>query len=72
MQKRRLGRTGLKVSVLGYGAGADGGLFTKDQFQKLAKRESPCLAKASSWNGPIVDNPLPLRFSLDFAFHHPP
>ena len=29
MQKRRLGRTGLEVSVLGYGAGAVGGLFTK-------------------------------------------
>jgi len=29
MQKRRLGRTGLEVSILGYGAGAVGGLFTK-------------------------------------------
>ena len=29
MEKRRLGRTGLMVSVLGYGAGAVGGLFTK-------------------------------------------
>src|SRR6476659_4200250 len=29
MQKRRLGRTGLEVSVLGYGAGAVGWLFTK-------------------------------------------
>src|SRR5512139_7499 len=29
MEMRRLGRTGLKVSVLGYGAGAVGGLFTK-------------------------------------------
>ena len=29
MQKRELGRTGLEVSVLGYGAGAVGGLFTK-------------------------------------------
>src|SRR6266850_159851 len=29
MQKRRLGRTGLEVSLLGYGAGAVGGLFTK-------------------------------------------
>ena len=29
MEKRRLGRTGLKVSVLGYGAGAVGGLFSK-------------------------------------------
>ena len=29
MQKRRLGRTGLEVSVLVYGAGAVGGLFTK-------------------------------------------
>jgi len=29
MEKRRLGRTSLKVSVLGYGAGAVGGLFTK-------------------------------------------
>jgi aryl-alcohol dehydrogenase-like predicted oxidoreductase len=31
MQKRRLGRTGLDVSVLGYGAGAVGGLFTKGE-----------------------------------------
>src|SRR5262245_8014430 len=31
MQKRKLGRTGLEVSVLGYGAGAVGGLFTKGQ-----------------------------------------
>src|SRR5438045_2967190 len=29
MERRRLGRTGLEVSVLGYGAGAVGGLFTK-------------------------------------------
>lgn len=29
MEMRTLGRTGLKVSVLGYGAGAVGGLFTK-------------------------------------------
>ena len=29
IHKRRLGRTGLEVSVLGYGAGAVGGLFTK-------------------------------------------
>src|SRR4051794_2394242 len=29
MQKRKLGRTGLEISVLGYGAGAVGGLFTK-------------------------------------------
>ena len=29
MEKRRVGRTGRKVSVLGYGAGAVGGLFTK-------------------------------------------
>jgi aryl-alcohol dehydrogenase-like predicted oxidoreductase len=32
MQKRRLGRTGLEVSVLGYGAGAVGGLFTKGKL----------------------------------------
>lgn len=29
MQQRRLGRTGLAVSILGYGAGAVGGLFTR-------------------------------------------
>lgn len=41
MEKRRLGRTGLEVSVLGYGAGAVGGLFTKgaaaDQERALAR-----------------------------------
>lgn len=41
MQKRRLGRTGLEVSVLGYGAGAVGGLFTKgradDQERAVAR-----------------------------------
>jgi aryl-alcohol dehydrogenase-like predicted oxidoreductase len=31
MQQRRLGRTGLEVSILGYGAGAVGGLFTRGQ-----------------------------------------
>ncbi len=41
MERRRLGRTGLQVSVLGYGAGAVGGLFTKgaaaDQKRALAR-----------------------------------
>lgn len=41
MERRRLGRTGLQVSVLGYGAGAVGGLFTKgaaaDQERALAR-----------------------------------
>jgi aryl-alcohol dehydrogenase-like predicted oxidoreductase len=41
MQKRKLGRTGLNVSVLGYGAGAVGGLFTKgaaaDQERAVAR-----------------------------------
>ena len=41
MQKRRLGRTGLEVSVLGYGAGAVGGLMTKgnpaDQERAIAR-----------------------------------
>jgi len=41
MQRRRLGRTGLQVSVLGYGAGAVGGLFTKgaaaDQERAMAR-----------------------------------
>src|SRR3954468_17142486 len=41
MQKRRLGRTGLEISVLGYGAGAVGGLFTKgaaaDQERAIAR-----------------------------------
>ena len=41
MQKRRLGRTDLEVSVLGYGAGAVGGLFTKgradDQERAVAR-----------------------------------
>ena len=31
MERRRLGRTGLEVSVLGYGAGAVGGLFTRGE-----------------------------------------
>src|SRR5262249_26654795 len=41
MERRRLGRTGLMVSVLGYGAGAVGGLFTKgrgdDQERAIAR-----------------------------------
>jgi len=41
MERRRLGRTGLDVSVLGYGAGAVGGLFTKgdarDQERAVAR-----------------------------------
>lgn len=41
MQRRRLGRTGLEVSVLGYGAGAVGGLMTKgtpaDQERAIAR-----------------------------------
>jgi aryl-alcohol dehydrogenase-like predicted oxidoreductase len=41
LEKRRLGRTGLDVSVLGYGAGAVGGLFTKgaaaDQERAVAR-----------------------------------
>ncbi len=41
MEKRRLGRTGLQISVLGYGAGAVGGLFTKgdpvDQERAIAR-----------------------------------
>ena len=41
MQMRTLGRTGLKVSVLGYGAGAVGGLMTKgtpaDQERAVAR-----------------------------------
>ena len=41
MQKRRLGRTGLEVSLLGYGAGAVGGLFTEgradDQERAVAR-----------------------------------
>src|SRR5438045_8939929 len=41
MERRRLGRTGLEVSVLGYGAGAVGGLFTKgaaaDQERAIAR-----------------------------------
>ncbi|TAJ83210.1 aldo/keto reductase [Reyranella sp.] len=41
MERRRLGRTGLNVSVLGYGAGAVGGLFTKgaaaDQERALSR-----------------------------------
>ncbi len=38
MQKRRLGRTGLEVSVLGYGAGAVGGLFTKGETKRPGTR----------------------------------
>jgi len=41
MQKRKLGRTGLEVSVLGFGAGAVGGLMTKgapaDQERAIAR-----------------------------------
>ena len=41
MQRRRLGRTGLEISVLGFGAGAVGGLMTKgaaaDQERAVAR-----------------------------------
>src|SRR6201993_2499038 len=41
MERRKLGRTGLEVSALGYGAGAVGGLFTKgdaaDQERAVAR-----------------------------------
>jgi len=41
MQKRRLGRTGLEISVLGFGAGAVGGLMTRgapaDQEHAIAR-----------------------------------
>ncbi len=37
MQMRKLGRTGLEVSVLGYGAGAVGGLFTKGTAKEQAR-----------------------------------
>ena len=41
MQRRRLGRTGLEISVLGFGAGAVGGLMTKgaaaDQERAIAR-----------------------------------
>lgn len=41
MQRRTLGRTGLKISVLGFGAGAVGGLMTKgaaaDQERAIAR-----------------------------------
>lgn len=41
MQKRKLGRTGLEISVLGFGAGAVGGLMTKgapaDQERAIAR-----------------------------------
>jgi len=37
MERRRLGRTGLMVSVLGYGAGAVGGLFTKGRAEDQAR-----------------------------------
>src|SRR6478736_2373525 len=43
MEKRRLGRTGLEISVLGYGAGAVGGLMTKgnpaDQERAIARAD---------------------------------
>jgi len=42
MQKRRLGRTALEVSVLGYGAGAVGGLFTRGE----AKEQERAAARA--------------------------
>jgi len=37
MQMRKLGRTGLEVSVLGYGAGAVGGLFTQGPAKEQAR-----------------------------------
>src|SRR5471030_250312 len=41
MERRRLGRTGLEISVLGFGAGAVGGLMTKgaaaDQERAIAR-----------------------------------
>ncbi len=41
MQRRKLGRTGLEISILGFGAGAVGGLMTKgaaaDQERAIAR-----------------------------------
>ena len=41
MQKRRFGRTNLQIGVLGFGAGAVGGLMTKgeprDQERAIAR-----------------------------------
>ncbi len=45
MQKRRLGRTGLEVSVLGYGAGAVGGLFTRGDARDQ-ERAAACAIEA--------------------------
>lgn len=42
MEKRRLGRTDLQVSVLGYGAGAVGGLFTRGE----AREQERAVARA--------------------------
>lgn len=42
MERRRLGRTDLQVSVLGYGAGAVGGLFTRGE----AREQERAVARA--------------------------
>jgi aryl-alcohol dehydrogenase-like predicted oxidoreductase len=44
MEMRRLGRTGLKVSVLGYGAGAVGGLFTKGRPEDQERAAARAIA----------------------------
>ncbi len=52
MQKRRLGRTGLDISVLGFGAGAVGGLMTKGRRPIRSGRSRAPSSSASTTSTP--------------------
>ena len=52
MQKRKLGRTGLEISVLGFGAGVVGGLMTKGAAAEQERAAARAIEPASTLSIP--------------------